>query len=65
MLDGSGALAGLAPAEVLASQVFARHGAGGVRDVWVGGRHVLDAGRHALDSVATERFVAARRTLMA
>jgi formimidoylglutamate deiminase len=64
VLDGSGALAGLAPAQALASHVFANQRASAVRDVWVGGIQRVHGGVHALERVACERFVAARSALL-
>ena len=64
VLDGSGALAGLAPAQALASHVFANQRAGAVRDVWVGGIQRVHGGEHPLARVACERFVAARSALL-
>ena len=64
MLDGAGALAGLAPSQALASHVFASHARNAVRDVWVAGRQVVQGGEHALQGKACERFVAARTQLM-
>jgi formimidoylglutamate deiminase len=64
VLDDRGALAGLAPARLLASHVFANHGRCAVREVRVAGvLHVRD-GEHALGRVACERFVAARSALL-
>ncbi len=56
---------GLAPAQVLASLVFANHGRGFIRDVWVGGRLRVQNGRHAADEAAARGFVAARTQLLA
>ena len=64
VLDGSGALAGLAPAQALASHVFANQRASAVRDVWVGGIQRVHGGEHPLARVACERFVAARSALL-
>lgn len=64
VLDGSGVLAGLAPAQALASHVFANQRASAVRDVWVGGIQRVHGGEHALARVACERFVAARNALL-
>jgi len=56
-------LEGLAPAQRLASHVFASHHRDAVRDVWVAGRRVVHNGRHA-DAEAAERgFLAARARL--
>lgn len=64
VLDGGGLLAGLAPAQALASHVFANQRASAVRDVWVGGIQRVHGGEHALARVAGERFVAARNALL-
>ena len=64
VLDTRGPLAGLAPAQALASHVFAPHGRNGVRDVWVAGRPQVRDGEHALGHPACERFVAARSALL-
>ncbi len=65
VLDTAGTLHGLTPPQVLASHLFAQHGRGAVRDVWVGGRQRIRDGAHALDDAACAGFVAARRRLMA
>ena len=57
-------LEGLAPSQKLSSHVFASHGRNAVRDVWVGGRHTVHDGRHAIDARTCERFVVARQALM-
>ncbi|HEY4066843.1 MAG TPA: formimidoylglutamate deiminase [Burkholderiaceae bacterium] len=57
-------LEGLAPAQTLASHVFASHGRNAVRDVWVAGRQCLRDGVHAAQDSAREAFVAARGQLM-
>lgn len=64
VLDGSGPLAGLAPAQALASQVFANQGRSVVRDVFVGGTRRIRDGEHALQRVACEQFVATRGALL-
>ena len=64
VLDGGGALAGLAPSQALASHVFANVGRRAVRDVYVGGVQRVQAGAHALEGAACERFVAARSELL-
>jgi formimidoylglutamate deiminase len=64
VLDGSGPLAGLAPAQALASQVFANQGRSAVRDVFVGGTRRVRDGEHALQRVACEQFVATRGALL-
>jgi formimidoylglutamate deiminase len=63
-LDPGGARAGLAPAQLLASQLFASHGRNPVREVWVAGRQRVHDGEHALDRAACGRFVAARSELL-
>ena len=64
VLDDRDALAGMAPARMLASHVFANHGRRAVREVRVAGvLHVRD-GEHALGRLACERFVAARSALL-
>ncbi len=64
VLRGDGALAGLPPAQVLASHVFAHHGGGGVRDVWVGGVCRVADGHHEAEAAAVEAFVKARGQLL-
>ena len=64
VLDGRGTLAGLAPSQALASHVFANVGRRAVRDVYVGGVRRVQAGAHALEGAACERFVAARSELL-
>jgi len=56
-------LDGLAPAERLASHVFASHRREAVREVWVGGRRVVHDGRHAEAQGAERGFLAARARL--
>ena len=56
-------LDGLAPAERLASHVFASHRREAVREVWVGGRRVVHDGRHAEAQAAERGFLAARARL--
>jgi len=64
VLDTRASLAGLAPEQALAAHVFAPSGRNNVRDVWVAGRpHVRD-GEHALQTLACDRFVAARSQLL-
>lgn len=53
----------LAPAERLASHVFASHRRDAVRDVWVAGRKVVHHGRHAETEAAERGFLAARTRL--
>lgn len=53
----------LAPAERLASHVFASHRRDAVREVWVAGRKVLHDGRHAEAPAAEQGFLAARARL--
>jgi formimidoylglutamate deiminase len=64
VLDTRGALAGLGPAQALASHVFASHGRNAVRNVWVAGSARLCDGEHVLGRSACERFVAARRSVL-
>jgi formimidoylglutamate deiminase len=64
VLCADGPLQGLAPAQLLASFVFADHGRNAVRDVWVGGQHLIERGEHALARAACEDFVAARHALL-
>ena len=61
---GDASLAGLAPAQALASLVFANQRCRLVRDVWVGGRQHVQNGRHAEDEAALTGFVAARAQLL-
>ena len=63
-LDATGVRAGLRPEQALACPVFARHVGPAPLDVWVGGRRVIEGGRHPLDGAAAARFVAARTTLV-
>jgi formimidoylglutamate deiminase len=65
VLDVAGAHAGLTPAQVLASAVFARTGQRVVRDVWVAGQPRVVSGRHALEADSQAAFVAARTQLLA
>ncbi|HEY2925695.1 formimidoylglutamate deiminase [Piscinibacter sp.] len=64
VLDAGRAMQGLAPAQRLASHVFASHPDAAVRQVWVGGRCRVSDGDHALGAQACERFVAARDRLL-
>ena len=64
VLDDSGALAGLAPSQMLSSHLFASHGRNAVREVWVAGRQRIGDGAHAFGRNACERFVAARSQLL-
>ena len=64
VLDGSRALAGLAPSQALAGHVFATQGRSTVRDVWVAGVRRVREGEHALARAACERFVVARSHLL-
>jgi len=64
VLDAGRAMQGLAPAQVLASHVFASHADNAVRQVWVRGRCQVTDGVHALGAQACERFVAARARLL-
>ena len=64
VLDGSGPLAGLTPAQALASHVFANQGRSAVREVFVAGTRRVREGEHALQRAACEHFVAARSALL-
>ena len=55
---------GLAPRQVLASQLFAAHPGDAVCEVWVGGRCRVKDGVHAAAGEACSRFVAARKLLL-
>lgn len=55
---------GLAPGQVLATHVLARHPDSMLRDVWVGGRCRVRGGRHAGEDAARARFAQARRRLL-
>ncbi|WP_188983165.1 formimidoylglutamate deiminase [Pseudomonas matsuisoli] len=47
------------PARLLSSLVFCEHGGQPVRDVFVGGRRVIENGRHALEEYALQGYRAA------
>ena len=64
VLDTTGPLAGLAPAQALASHVFANQRGNAVRDVFVAGVQRVHDGAHPLQQVACDRFVAARAALL-
>jgi formimidoylglutamate deiminase len=64
VLDGSGVLSGLAPAQALASHVFAHTGPSAVRDVFVAGVPRIRDGEHALQHSAARQFVATRSALL-
>ncbi len=64
VLDGSGVLAGLPPAQALASHVFANSGRSAVRDVFVAGVQRVQDGAHALQDAASRQFVATRSALL-
>jgi formimidoylglutamate deiminase len=64
VLDGSGVLGGLAPAQTLASHVFAHTGPSAVRDVFVAGVPRIRDGEHALQHRAARQFVATRSALL-
>ena len=64
VLDASHALADLTPSQRLASHLFASHGRNSVCDVWVAGQQRIAAGRHVIEDLACERFVAARSQLL-
>ncbi len=57
-------LQGLAPEQQLASVVFASHRRHAVREVWVGGRRLVQNGRHAEAEAAQRGFLAARARLL-
>ena len=63
VLDNRGALAGLTPAQMLASHVFASAGRV-VREVWVAGCARVVDGEHVLGGAACGAFVAARSDLL-
>jgi len=56
--------AALTHAQQLACHVFARHPAGAIHEVWVGGRCRVAQGRHAIDEPAQHAFAAARAQLL-
>lgn len=64
VLDDDSPLAGLTPAQALASHVFAHSGRRALREVRVGGVLRVRDGAHTLDRVACEAFVAARNQLL-
>jgi formimidoylglutamate deiminase len=64
VLHADQALAGLSPAQTLASHVFASHGTNGVRDVWSAGVRRVSEGVHEYEGAACEAFVAARGQLL-
>lgn len=55
---------GLAPAQQLATHLFASHRRETLREVWVAGRCVVDNARHADDEAAESGFLAARARLL-
>jgi formimidoylglutamate deiminase len=57
------AVAGLSAPDMLSTHVFASHRTSAISDVWVSGKHLVDAGRHALHEEAAKAFVAARTAL--
>jgi formimidoylglutamate deiminase len=65
LVIGDASLAGLTPAQALASLVFANQRRKLVRDVWVGGTPRVQNRRHAEDGAALQGFVAARSQLLA
>lgn len=52
------------PAQLLSSMVFCEHGTHPVRDVFVGGRHVIDNGQHALQVEALHGYRATLADLL-
>jgi len=65
VLRADRALAGLSPAQTLASHVFASHGGNAVRDVWAAGVCRVSEGQHEYEGAACEAFVEARGQLLA
>ena len=66
VLDGGHpAIAGLPSAEALDAHVFASHRGSAIDAVFVGGRQVVERGRHALHADAAAAFVRARAALLA
>jgi formimidoylglutamate deiminase len=59
------ALAELAPPDMLSAHVFCSHRGSTVRDVWVGGRQRVVAGRHGLHEHAAAAFVRSRTRWLA
>lgn len=55
---------GLTPTQQLASHLFASHRREALRQVWVGGRCVVDNGQHASGEAAERGFLAARARLL-
>jgi len=65
VLDPADANCSLAdPAAALSAWIFGNHGSGGVRDVMVGGRWVVEQGRHAREDHALRDYVLARNALL-
>lgn len=58
-------IAGLPAPEALDTQVFASHGRSAIATVIVGGRTVVEQGRHPLRAQAAAAFVRARAELLA
>jgi formimidoylglutamate deiminase len=58
------ALEGLCAPDMLSAHVFASHRTSALDSVWVAGRHVVQAGYHALHDMATQAFVAARKDII-
>ncbi|RZA10285.1 MAG: hypothetical protein EOP02_34785 [Proteobacteria bacterium] len=52
------------PAQLLSSMVFCEHGTQPVRDVFVGGRQVIDNGQHALQVEALHGYRATLADLL-
>lgn len=55
---------GLAPAQQLATHLFASHRRDALAQVWVAGRCVVDHGHHAAEEAAEHGFLAARTRLL-
>ena len=65
VLDSSDANCSLAdPAAALSAWIFGNHGSEGVRDVAVGGRWLVEQGRHAREQSALRDYVRARDALL-
>ena len=65
VLDSDGADCSLPePALALSAWIFGNHGGSGVRDVMVGGRWVVAAGRHAREERALRAYLRTRDTLL-
>jgi formimidoylglutamate deiminase len=62
--DAHPGIGGHAPETWLSSAVFCEHGDTPIRDVFVSGRKVIDARRHAQEDEALARYRAALRGLL-